>query len=137
MPDEAKLKLLRRSKRCQVVKHGKFYLIGRFLNYLIQPIWYIHIVWKLEKNVQIFVANNFGESGENVKSKFLCNFFRQMWSLFDEDKSQKIQRFPVESDTEKFVYIRLEKIQNFSSNWKVKNLFTFSADNFDFFCQIE
>ena len=44
-----------------------------------------------------------------------------MWSLFDEDKSQKIQRFPVESETEKFVYIRLEKIQNFSSNWKVKN----------------
>ena len=47
------LKLLRRSKRCQeVVKHGKFSLIGHFLNYLIllrstQPIGYIHSVWKL------------------------------------------------------------------------------------------
>ena len=178
MPDEAKLKLLRRSKRCQVVKHGKFYLIGRFLNYLIQPIWYIHIVWKLEKNVQIFVANSFGESGENVKSKFLCNFFfvkcvkfvRRRQKSKNSTFSRRIRhwkiclhsawknsKFLVKLESEKFVYIfgrqfwfflsdrivekivyirHEKKIQNFSSNWKAKNLFTFLTDNFDFFRQI-
>ena len=118
MPDEAKLKLLRRSKRCQVVKHGKFYLIGRFLNYLIQPIWYIHIVWKLEKNVQIFVANNFGESGENVKSKFLCNFFfRQMCKVCST--KTKVKKFNV-----------------FPSNQTLKNLFTFGLKKFKISRQI-